>query len=227
MTYKTRRIAALVALTLLLTGAFSLGGDSVAFSQAGHAVNWTLARLKAMIVGTADGEPEAETPIPLANAGEDVSNPDLKAITCAARFFVVAPDKQDVWRSLREQGIELIQASTDPEVYYAALSREQAESFDVTVALRCLCAPRITVGEGQSGTMAITEAGRGVALAWLPALSSDGKEVQSTISLHDGYKGFEIPNVGTEAGGMILIRAKGITATGEEILILLRVSYDK
>jgi len=199
----------------------------VAFSQAGHAVNWTLARLKAMIVGTGDGELEAEAPIPPTSAGQDVSNPDPKAITCAARFFVVSPNEQDVWRSLQEQGIELIQASTDPQVYYAALSREQAESFDVTATLRCTCAPRITVGEGQSGTMAITGAGQGVALAWLPTLSNDGKEIQSTIAVHGGYKGFEIPNVGTEAGGMILIRAKGTTTTGEEFLILLRVSYDE
>ena len=213
MTHGTRKVAAVVALAIVLVGTLSLGTGSVALSEAGHAVNSTLARLRAMIVGT-EGEPEAQSPDLPNKAGEETPNPNRKAILCAARFFVVAPNEHGVWQSLREQGIELIQASTDPEVYYTALSRQQAQSFDASTTLRCSAAPRITVLEGDSGTIAIADrqAARGLALAWLPTMSNDGKEVQSTISFHDGRKGFEIPNVSTEPGGAVLIRMNGIAA---------------
>jgi hypothetical protein len=167
-----------------------------------------------MIVGTGDGEPQAEAPILPGKAGEDVADPHRKAIMCAARFFMISPNEQGVWQSLQEQGIELIRASTDPEVYYAALSRRQAQSFDASATLRCLATPRIMVQEGDSGTIAIADrqAAQGLALAWLPTISSDGKEIQSTVSFHNGHSGFEIPNVSTESGGVVLIRMNEIAA---------------
>jgi len=61
------------------------------------------------------------------------------------------------------------------------------------------------------------------ALAWLPTISSDGAHIQSSFSFHDGDNGFEIPNVTTGEGGVILVRVKGIIPTGEDILILLRI----
>ncbi len=45
----------------------------------------------------------------------------------------------------------------DPEVYYAALSPEQAESFDASVTLKCLSAPRVTVLEGESAAIAVKD----------------------------------------------------------------------
>ncbi len=65
-------------------------------------------------------------------------------------------------------------------------------------------------------------------------MSSDGKEVQSTISFHDGHNGFEIPNVSTESGGVVLIHAKGMfpgsQSIGEQdnrsIEVLVRLQVD-
>ncbi|MCL5278589.1 MAG: hypothetical protein M1376_01620 [Planctomycetes bacterium] len=62
-------------------------------------------------------------------------------------------------------------------------------------------------------------------------VSSDGKEVQSTISFHDGRRGFEIPDVSTESGGVVLLHAKGMfsdlsqngSALGE---VLIRLQMD-
>ncbi len=57
MRNKPLRIAAAVALAVLLVGAFSLGTGSVARSQTRHAVNTTLAWLKSMIVGGSVAKP--------------------------------------------------------------------------------------------------------------------------------------------------------------------------
>jgi DNA-directed RNA polymerase specialized sigma24 family protein len=147
-------------------------------------------------------------------AGEQTPNPDRRPVTCATRFFKVSQEEQGLWQSLRDQGIELVGVSTDPEVYYAALSPEQAQSFDASVTLKCLSAPRVTVLDGESAAIAVKDwtlqGPHGLAVAWLPTISSDGKEIQSTVSFHDGRNGFEIPNVSTESGGVVLIRARGI-----------------
>ena len=211
MTHGTRKVAAVVALALLLIGALSLGTGSVAFSQAGHAVNSTLSWLKGMIVGPrVVGEPPA--PAGLSRTGDETANPDRKVITYAAGFFTVPENESGLWQSLRDQGIEFVKASTDPEVYYATLRREQGESFDACVTLRRVSSPRVTVSEGETAAIAMTDSHPsrgmlGLALGLLPTVSSDGKEVQSTISFHDGRHGFEIPNASTESGGVVLIRA--------------------
>ena len=86
------------------------------------------------------------------------------------------------------------------------------------------------------GFIALTEADpqngqRGFALGLLPLVSSNGREVQSTISFHDGDSGFEIPDAGTEPGGVVLIRVKGIHFSEEaesegplEFLIRIQVN---
>jgi len=236
MRRKSLRIAAAVALAVLLVGAFSPGTGSVALSQTQHAVNTTLAWLKSMIVGGSIGEPPALSP-GADEIGEQTANPNRREVTCAVGFFAVSEDEQDLWQSLRDQGIELVRVSTDPEVYYATLSREQTQSlsFDASVTLKCLSAPRVTVLEGESGAIAITDmtpqGPLGLAVAWLPTISSDGKKIESTISFHDGRNGFEIPNAGTEPGGVVLIRARGIfpgldEGSGSPNEILIRLQMD-
>jgi len=71
---------------------------------------------------------------------------------------------------------------------------------------------------GETADFALTDTGKpgGLALGWLPTVSSDGKEVLSTISFHDGQAGFELPNLGTEPGGMVLILAKGMFPDRED-----------
>ncbi|MGE5296718.1 MAG: hypothetical protein ACM3VT_18010, partial [Solirubrobacterales bacterium] len=143
MMQKPRRVAAGIAVALLLLGLFSLGSGSVAFSQARHAVSSTLSRLKAMITGDTD---TTDVPTEL----EATPNPDGREVVCATRFFSVPPAERDIWRHLKDQGIELIQASVDPEVYYAAISRQQAASLDASLTLKCVAAPRVTVLEGET-----------------------------------------------------------------------------
>lgn len=216
MTYGTRRVAAVAALALIFIGGLGLGTGSVAFSQAGHAVNSTLAWLRQAVVGQTPGEPRAEPPASPATsgkAGAEMANP--KEITYAARIFRVHESEAGVWQSLKDQGIELVAASTNPEVYYAVLNQGQAESFDASVTLRCLSAPRVTVSAGDIATIALTDADpqngrRGFALGLLPVVSDDDAEVRSTISFHDGHNGFEIPDVSTEPGGVVLIRVTGV-----------------
>jgi hypothetical protein len=211
MTVRTRKIAATVALALLLLAALGVGTGSVALSQTHHAVNATLAWLKSMIVG---GGMETPPPLPpgVGQAGEQTGNPNLRLVTCAARFFRVPADQQRLWQSLKDQGIELVVVSTDPEVYYAALSRTQAETINGFLTLPCISAPRVTTSEGDTAALALTNAqpAGGLALGWLPTVSSDGKEIESTISFHDGHRGFELPNVSTESGGGVLLRVRGM-----------------
>ena len=216
MTYGTRRVAAVVALALVFIGVLGLGTGSVAFSQAGRAVNSTLAWLRQAVVGVAPGEPRAELPaLPAASdkTAEEMANPT--EVTYTARIFRVHENEVGVWQSLKGQGIEFVAASTNPQLYYAALTREQAESFDTSVTLRGLSTPRVTVSAGEIATIALTDADpqngrRGFALGLLPMVSGDGVEVRSTISFHEGRDGFEIPNVSTERGGVVLIRAAGV-----------------
>ena len=238
MRRKSLRIAAAVALAVLLVGAFSPGTGSVALSQTQHAVNTTLAWLKSMIVGGSIGEPPALSP-GADEIGEQTANPNRREVTCAVGFFAVSEDEQDLWQSLRDQGIELVRVSTDPEVYYATLSREQAQSFDASVTLKRLSEPRVTVLEGESAFIAVTDVTpqgpQGLAVAWLPTVSSDGRKIESTISFHDGHDGFEIPSVSTESGGVVLILARRMlpdqengsqSAGGGSKDILIRIQVD-
>lgn len=222
MTYGTKRVAAVVALALVFIGALGLGTGSVAFSQAGHAVNSTLAWLRQAVVGLAPGEPRAEPPaLPAASGETGMEKVNPRVIMYTARIFRVRENEASVWQSLKGQGVEFVAAATDPEVYYAALTRGQAESFDASVTLRCLSAPRVTVAAGEMATIALTDADpqngrRGFALGLLPTVSADGVEVRSTISFHDGHNGFEVPNVSTEPGGVVLIRAIGVLPGQED-----------
>ncbi len=205
MTQKPKRIAAGIAVVLLLLGVLGLGTGSVAFSQARHAVSSTLSRLKSMITGdTTDAS--AEFPA----AGEQTPNPSDRTIRCVVHFFPVPPDKQGIWQSLKDSGIEFIQASADPEVYFAVIGRGQAESFDASQTLECLASPSVLIREGQTATFAMTDdqKARGLGIGWLSTVSDDGTEIRSTISFHDGRDGFEIPNVAMEPGGAMLIRVK-------------------
>jgi hypothetical protein len=235
MTYGTRKVAAVV-LALLVVGVLGLGTGSVAFSQAGHAVNSTLTWLRQAVVGPTPGEPRAEPPaLPTASdkPGTEMAYP--KAITYTARIFRVHESEAGVWQSLKNQGIELAAASTNPEVYYTALTRAQAESLDASVTLRCLSTPRVTVSAGDMATIALTDSDpqdgrRGFALGLLPTISDDGAEVRSTMSFHDGHSGFELPNVSTEPGGVVLIRATGMLHGQEDadrpFDLLLRIQVD-
>jgi hypothetical protein len=211
MKQKQKRIAAVVAVGVLLIGVFSLGTGSVAFSQATHAASSTLSWLKSMLTGNAPEEPAALPPEP-AETGEQTPDPDRRVISCAARFFDVPESQQGLWQSLKDQGIEFVEASAEPPVQYAVLSPGQAESFSAGATLRRISAPRVTVLEGETAGIAMTndQQSGGLALGWLPTISGDGKGVLSTLSFHDGQNGFEIPDVSTEPGGMVLIRARGM-----------------
>jgi hypothetical protein len=233
MRQKSVKIAAAIAFALVLIGAIDLGTGAVAFSQARRAANSTLAYLRELITGTRVEEPRAALPV----VDEETINPEHKAeISYAARFYWVLEDEQGVWQSLHEQGIEFLQASTAPEVYYAVLGREQATALDGFVTLRCFCSPHVIVLEGETAAFALTDAqpseGRqGLALGLLSIVTSAGREIQSTLSFHDGQNGFEIPNVCTEPGGAVLIRAKGIAVDtkqgdGESAEVLIRVQVD-
>jgi hypothetical protein len=241
MTYRTRRVAAAVLLAIVLVGALGLSTGSVAFSQAGHAVNSTLAWLRQAVVGPAPGEPRAEPPArPTASGKVGAETANSKEITYSARIFRVQESEAGFWQSLKSQGNELVAASTDPEVYYAALTGEQPESFDASVTLRQLTSPRVTVCAGDIATIAVTDEDpqngrRGFAWGLRPTVSDDGAEIRSTISFHDGHHGFEIPDVSTEPGGVVLIRAIGVLRgqeAGEEsdrdgpIEFLLRIQAD-
>jgi len=221
MMHKTRRVAAILVVALVLAGAVGLGGGSVAFSQAGHAVSSTLARLKEMIMEIRSGQVRDQAPLPPASdeAEEPAPNPDIRAVMCTARFFNIPVSEQAVWRSLKDQGIELIKASSAPEAYYATLTREQGERVENALTVGPITSPRILVGEGNEAMIG-TEA---FALAWLPTISTDGTQIESSFSFHDGENGFEIPSVTADEGGVILVRVKGIVPTGEDILILLRI----
>jgi len=223
MTHRARRIAAVIALAVVLAGAVGIGGGSVAFSQVGHAVSSTLTRLRKLIMEIRTGEPAAQAPLPPAapaDADEQALAPNVRAIKSAARSINIPASEQAVWQSLKDQGIELIQTSVRPEIYYATLGQEQAERVEGALTVGSRMSPRFIVREGQQAMIACDIFG----LAWLPTLSSDGKRIESSFSFHDGTNGFEIPNVSIEEGGVILVRVKGIVPTGEDILILLRVS---
>ena len=239
MRHKRTRVAAVVALAVLLIGAFGLGTGSVAFSQARYAVDTTLSWLKDLIVGTSEtgaGAARSLPPAPSSHADKGTTDPDRRVVTCAARFLAVPESEQGVWQSLRDQGIEFVQASTDPEAYYAVLSHQQGEWLDTSVSLQCLAAPRVTVFEGDAAALALRngQPQEGLALGLLPVVASDGREVRSDISFHDGVSGFEIPSVGTEPGELVLIRVKGMFPTltdadartesdSAEVLIRVRV----
>jgi len=205
MRQKPGRTAAVIALALLLLGVFSLGTGSVAFSQARHAVNTTLSWLEAMITGSTD-----TTDMP--PALEQAPDPSARTILCTASFFPVPADKQGIWQSLKDSGIKFVQASADPEAYFAVISRVQTESLDVLQTLECVAAPRILMREGQTAAIASAnhQEARGLAIGWLSTVSDDGTEIRSTVSFHDGRNGFEIPDIVMELGGVVLIRAKGM-----------------
>ncbi len=198
---------------MLLVAALGLDTGSVARSQTHYVVNATLAWLKSMIVGGGTETPPAQSPR-AGHASEQTANADLRLVTCAARFFRVPADNRGVWQSLKDRGIELVAVSTDPEVYCATLSREQAESVDGSLTLPCISAPRVTMSEGDTAALAQTntQPPGGLALGCLPTISRDGKEVQATISFHDGRRGFGLPNVSTESGGVVLLRVKGMSS---------------
>jgi hypothetical protein len=223
MMRRTRRVAAILVVALVLAGAVGLGGGSVAFSQAGHAVSSTLARLKEMVMEIRSGHVREQAPLPAASdeAEMPTPNPDVRAVMCTARFFNIPASEQVVWQRLDEQGIELTKASSAPETYYATLTREQAERFEDALTIGPITSPRIIVGEGKEAVIGTNA----FALAWLPTISTDGTRIESSFSFHDGDNGFEIPSVTSDDGGVILVRVKGIIPTGEDMLILLDVGY--
>ena len=221
-----RRVAAIVALAIVLVGAVGLRGAGVAFSDVGHAVSSTLDYLKESIMAIRTGERKVHAPLPPAasdQAREQTPDCDLRAVVCAARFFSIPRNEQALWQSLREQDIELIPASTDPETHYATLSSEQAERFEGALTTGPITSPRVTSLEGELVTMTTNV----FALAWLPTISSDGERIKSTFSFHDGENGFEIPNISAEDGGVILVRVRGIAPTSEDLLILLKVGQTR
>jgi hypothetical protein len=223
MVHRTRRVAAILALAIVLAGVIGLAGGPVAFSQVGQAVNSTLARLKEMIWDIRTGNIPSPAPAPAAPAGdtdEQPSDTTVRGVMCAARFFSIPAGEQAVWQALREQGIELIQASSAPETYYAPLSRDQAGRVEGALTAGPITSPRVLVGEGGEAVIASNV----FALAWRPTLSSDATRIESSFSFHDGQSGFEIPSVSAEDGGVVLVRVRGIMPTGEDVLLLLTVT---
>ncbi|MEN6334457.1 MAG: hypothetical protein ABFE01_09365 [Phycisphaerales bacterium] len=224
MTQKPKRIAAVITVVLLILGVLGLGTGSVAFSQARHAVNSTLSWLKGMITGDTSAAPPESL-----GMGDQTPSSDRRELTCGTRLFTVHETERGLWQSLKDQGIEFVEASPDPQVRYAVLSREQAELFDASATLKCLAAPRVTVLEGEIATIALTDRPlrSGFALGWLPTVSSDGQGIQSTLSFHDGTNGFEIPDISTEPGGAVLIRVEAPPNRDDDAKeILIRVQVD-
>jgi len=208
---RRKRIAAVIAVGVLLVALFSLGTGSVAFSQVGHAASSTLSWLKSLLTGDTPEGPAALPPGPGPSDGP-TPDPDRRAILCTARFFDVPESEQGLWQSLKDQGIEFVEVSSTPSVCYAILKRAQAQSLAGLASLRCVSAPRVMVGEGETAGIAMTNDQRsgGLALGWLPTISADGKEVLSTLSFHDGQTGIELSPLGTEPGGIVLIRTRGM-----------------
>ncbi len=101
MVHITEKVAAIFALAVVLVGGLSWGTGSVAFSEARHAVNSTLAWLRQAVVGSRPGEPEVEAPrLPVVSAPDDNSS----AIMYAARVFRVPEDGANLWQILQDQG---------------------------------------------------------------------------------------------------------------------------
>ncbi len=220
MMHRTRRIAAVLALAVVLAGAIGLGGGPVAFSQVGQAVNSTLARLKEMIWDIRTGNvasPAPQPPAPAGDTNEQPADTNVRAVVCAARLFHLPAGEQAVWQSLENQGLELIRASANPETWYVPLSRAQADCIEGALTTGTIASPCITVEEGGQATIASNF----FALAWQPTLSSDGTRIDSSLSFHDGQTGFEIPNIGVADGEVILVWVRGITPTDEDVLLLL------
>ena len=228
MIQKPKRAAAVIAFALLLVGVLSLGTSSVAFSQARRAVSSTLSMLKDLMAGKVSEEPHTTSPGSAEGKGQ-TTNPNRRKVLCTAKFFAVGEAEQDVWQRLKGQGIEFVEVSADPEVYYATLGPEQAGSFDASITLKCVAAPTVLMWEGQTAAIASTnpETARGLGVGLRPEVSSDGKHIQSTLSFHDGLNGFEIPNVSTEPGEAVLIRTKalfqGMGESPKEVLIRVQV----
>ena len=222
---KPVRIAAVVAFAVLLVGGFSLS------SQAGNVVNSTLARLKAMIMEMRTKkqiDPPAMPPAPQNDASEQTADANRRTVMCEARFYAVSPNEQDVWQTLREQGIELVQGAANPETYSAVLSSEQAARFEASLTVAALTAPRIIVQDGEQAMIGTDV----LALACQPTISGDGKHIESTLSFHDGERGFELTRVSVENDGVLLLRVKGVVLgsqenpDAQETLILVRVNIE-
>ncbi|MBP7051250.1 MAG: hypothetical protein KBE65_09560 [Phycisphaerae bacterium] len=221
MRHKPGRIAAAATLVVVVVGALSLSTGSVAFSQVRHAANSTLSWLKSMLVGDTSDEPAALPPEPVETRG-GTADRGRRTISCTARFFDAAQGGQDIQRFLEDEGIEFVEASAEPRVQYAILSRQEADSFDVPATVRCIASPHVMVLAGETAGLTDTGKPGGLALGWLPTVSSDGKEVLSTISFHDGQAGFELPALGTESGGAVLILADGMFPD-REVLVQVQV----
>ena len=219
------RIAAIVVFGVLLVGGFSLS------SQAGSVVNSTLAQLKEMIMELRTKKevaPPAIPPAPQNDAGQQTQDPNLRMVSGEARFRAVSPNDQDVWQALGDQGIELTRAADNPETYYAVLSSEQAGRLETSLTIPALVAPRVSVAEGVAAMIG-TEV---LALAWEPMISGDGRRIESTLSFHDGERGFELSGLSIESDGVLLVRVKGVVLgsqenpDAQETLILIRMNIE-
>ena len=200
-------------------------------SRAGNVVSSTLAQLKAMIMEMRTKkqiDPPAIPPAPQNDASEQTADATRRAVMCEARFYAVSPNDQDVWQTLREQGIELVQGATNPETYYAVLSSEQATRFEASLTVAALAAPRIIVQDGEQAMIGTDV----LALACQPTISGDGRHIESTLSFHDGASGFELSSLRVENDGVLLLCVKGVVlgrqenGDAKETLILIRVNIE-
>lgn len=226
MRHRPARIAAVAAFAVLLVSGFSLS------SHAGSVVNSTLARLREMVMEIRTKRPidppAAIPPAPPDNPSEQTAEANRRTVAGEARFHAVSPNDQDVWQTLREQGIELTQGATNPETYYAVLSPEQAARFQASLTLPALVAPCIIVAEGETAMLGTDV----LALAWEPMISGDGRRIESTLSFHDGERGFELSALSVENDGVLLLRVKGVVLgsqenpDAQETLILVRMNIE-
>ena len=224
MQRRPMRIAALIAVGIVLLGTFTLGRSSAAFSQVEEAVSSTLARLKDIVVGIRASKPEQEIREsdlpPVAGINEETSEVEKEpasapgAISAQMQLWV-STSEADTARLLAEQQIDLARAGTDPNVCFAVLGPEAVESLSTLLqsasGVRLVSSPRITVGDGGQGMLG-TQA---FAVAWQPTLTDDG-QMEVNLAVHNGENGFELPTLCVQIGEALLIQATGITLPSDE-----------
>ncbi len=219
MKQKPMRIAAVIAVGIVLVGTFTFGTSSAAFSQVGDAVSSTLARLKNLVTGIRARERAEEMPAPslppATGANEqmpvDEEEPAVARRVISAQMQLwVSMSETDVARLLKEQQIDLVQAGTDPNVCFAVLGPDAAENLSVLLqsadGVGLVSSPRLVVGDGGQGMLGTQALG----VAWQPTIMSDGELLEVNLAVHNGESGFELPALCIQIGEALLIRTTGI-----------------
>ncbi len=227
MTYPRARIAAIVAVVLLLIGAFSFGGGTAA----AHAVGSTLSRLKQMLTdmrtqraheAMSPAGPTGRRGMGARRGGASGRGSTFVGTWIASEFCVssIPGSTEDFQRFLKEQKIEPVQASPELQVNYAPLDPEQVERIVASLQSTAVASSRVMAREGQE----VTIGSRNLAalLAWRSTLTGDSRRVESSVSFQDSQNGFEIPTFTVESGGGVLMYGEIFRPAWSADIIILR-----